>query len=176
MRTTKGADIDVASWFTKFTSDKPIQRGSWGLEVGQPLYLSPTDPHIPLRQQQDPSVKLEDLYLRVDWQTLRRLPVSRGIVFNYKALFTPMTEFRDEPFIPALVAKVIREGKKEIMEYKGTYHIEHVALPALDAWSREQVENGLVPKDWEVRTLDEDPFFPGWQRKWNVGRQEKAHA
>ena len=109
--------------------------------------------------------------LRVDWQAVRRLPRSRGIVFNYKALFTPMAAFRDEPFVPALVAQILRAGKASIMEYKGTFHVAHVALPALEAWAEEQVAKGLVPADWAVRTLDEDPFFPGWQRKWNLGTQ-----
>lgn len=81
-----------------------------------------------------------------------------------------MTEFRDEPFIPKLVATVLKEGSKPIMEYKGTFHIEHIALPALEEWAKEQEDNGLVPKDWKVRTLDEDPFFPGWQRKWNLSK------
>ncbi|KZP03340.1 hypothetical protein FIBSPDRAFT_923553 [Athelia psychrophila] len=163
--------MSMDRWFTKLTSDKPIQRGSWGLEVGQPLFMQPGDPHSELRQRQDPALRLEDIHLRVDWQAVRRLPASKGIVFSFKALFTPMTEFRDEPFIPALVAMALREGSKPIMEYKGTFHIEHVALPALEAWAKEQEEMGLVPKDWKVRTLDEDPFFPGWRRKWNLGKQ-----
>lgn len=150
------------------TPDKPIQRGSWGLEVGQPLFMQPDDPHFAVRKSQDPDLRVEDLYLRVDWQSLRRLPRSQAIVFNYKALFTPMTEFRSEPYIPKLVAKILREGKPSIMAYKGTFHIEHKALPALDEWAREQEEEGLVPKDWKVRTLDEDPFFPGWQNKWSL--------
>lgn len=99
--------------------DKPIQRGSWGIEIGQPLFMMPDDPHFTLRSTQKPDLRPEDLYLRVDWQTLRRLPKSRAILFNYKAVFTPFTEFRNEPYVPKLVLKVLREGKKGIMEYKG---------------------------------------------------------
>lgn len=155
-------------YFSKMKSDSPIQRGSWGLEVGQPLFMQPDDPHFEFRQKQDPDLRADDLHLRVDWQQLRRLPKSQGIVFSYKALFTPMSEFRTEPYIPKLVAKVLKEGKPNIMEYKGTFHIEHKALPLLEEWAREQEENGMVPKDWQVRTLDEDPFFPGWQKKWSL--------
>jgi hypothetical protein len=87
-------------------------------------------------------------------------------VFNFKAVFTPVAEFRDEPRVPALISKVLREGKKAIMEYKNTWHVEHVVLPALARWEEEQVERGLVEKDWQVSTLDESPFFPGWEEKW----------
>ena len=147
--------------------DKPIQRGSWGLEVGQPLYMPKGDPHETLRLSQDPNLQLEDCNLRVDWQTLRRLPLSAAVVFNFKALFTPVTEFRDEPGVPALTAKVLKEGKKNLMDYKGTWHVEHVVLPNLEKWAAEQEESGLVPKDWQVATLDDSPWYKGWQEKWH---------
>lgn len=149
-------------------TDKPIQRGSWGLESATPLYMPPNDPHAQVRLSQSPILTLPSCFLRVDWQTLRRLPLSGAIVFNFKALFTPVTEFRDEPCIPALVSKVLRNGKKEIMEYKGTWHVEHVVFPALEEWAREQVDNGMVNGDWEVTTLEESPFFRGWEKKWKA--------
>lgn len=148
-------------------ADKPIQRGSWGLEVDCPLYMPPGDPHELHRLSQSPDLSLDGCYLRVDWQTLRRLPISGGIVFNFKAVFTPVKEFRDEPKVPALVAKVLREGKKNLMEYKSTWHVEHVVLPALDKWNKEQEDSGMIEKDWEVSTLDEDPLFKGWEDKWH---------
>ncbi|RAH47855.1 heme-dependent oxidative N-demethylase family protein [Aspergillus brunneoviolaceus CBS 621.78] len=154
-------------FFTKMPADKPIQRGSWGLEVGEPLYMPQGDPHEVLRLSQDPALKLEDCNLRVDWQTLRRLPLSAAVVFNFKALFTPVTEFRDEPGVPALAATVLKHGKKNLMEYKGTWHVEHVVLPNLEKWAQEQEESGLVPKGWEVATLEESPWFKGWQDKWH---------
>jgi hypothetical protein len=146
--------------------DKPIQRGSWGLEIGNPLFVQPTDPHFELRNSQNPDLTLDDIYLRVDWQTLRRLPLSHAIVFNYKALFTPFKEFREEPHIPKLVLKVLKEGNKSIMKYKGTWHVEHKVLPALEEWAQEQEDKGWVPKGWEVSTLAEEPFYPGWREKW----------
>ncbi|KAB8233137.1 hypothetical protein BDV23DRAFT_194646 [Aspergillus alliaceus] len=154
-------------FFTKMPTDKPIQRGSWGLEVGQPLYMPKGDPHEKLRLSQDPKLQLDDCHLRVDWQTLRRLPLSGAIVFNFKALFTPVTEFRDEPGVPALVAKVLKEGKKNLMEYKSTWHVEHVILPKLEEWAKEQEENELVSRNWKVATLDDSPWYRNWEEKWH---------
>lgn len=147
-------------------TSRPIQRGSWGLEIDTPLFMPPGDPHEALRSHQLPTLPLSRVHLRVDWQTLRRLPLSGSIVFNFKALFTPIEEFRDEPYIPALLLKVLREGKRSIMEYKSTWHVEHVAMPALEKWSEEQEAEGTVERGWEVRTLDESPWFPGWEGKW----------
>ncbi|KAJ4501823.1 hypothetical protein C8R41DRAFT_17267 [Lentinula lateritia] len=157
-------EFSMDRYFSKMPTDKPIQRGSWGLEIGQPLWLQDGDPHFAVRTTQDPNLKIEDIYLRVDWQTLRRLPRSRSIVFNFKALFTPLSSFRNEPYIPHLVLKVLTEGKKNLMDYKGTWHIEHKVIPALEEWCKEQEEKGWVPEKWEVRTLDEDPYYPGWKK------------
>ena len=131
------------------------------------MYMPPGDPHEKYRDMQDESLTLDRCRLRVDWQTLRRLPLSGGIVFNYKAVFTPITEFRTEPYIPSLILHVVQNGKKSIMQYKGTWHTEHIVLPALEAYRKEQIEKGIVPEDWEPHTLEESPWFPGWEEKWH---------
>lgn len=148
-------------------TSRPIQRGSWGLEVDKPLFMPPGDPHEQHRLHQSPDLDLSRIHLRVDWQTLRRMPLSGAIIFNFKALFTPLTAFRDEPYVPRLVAHVLTKARPKMMEYKGTWHIEHVALPALQRWAREQEDDGLVEPKWEVRTLEESPWFPGWREKWH---------
>lgn len=130
--------------------------------------MPPGDPHEKLRDYQLESLTLDRVHLRVDWQTLRRLPLSGAIIFNFKALFTPIEEFRDEAYIPALVLKVLKEGKKNVMEYKNTWHVEHVAVPHLESCVAEQERLGLTEKGWEVRTLEESPWFPGWEEKWHA--------
>ncbi|KAF7322517.1 hypothetical protein HMN09_00030200 [Mycena chlorophos] len=149
-------------FFTSMKVEKPIQRGSWGLEIGQPLFLQ--EEELGFRQK-NPNLCLEDIHLRVDWQTLRRLPRSRAIVFNFKALFTPVEQFRREPYVPRLLLKILRESKDSLMAYKAIEHTGHLVIPALVQWTKEQEDKGWVPVDWEERTLAEDPFFPGWDEK-----------
>ncbi|GAB7348764.1 hypothetical protein MBLNU459_g7493t1 [Dothideomycetes sp. NU459] len=161
-------EFSMDRYFAKKPTEKPIQRGSWGLEIDEPLFMPPGDPHEHLRQQQDPTHDISRCNLRVDWQTLRRLPLSAAVVFNFKALFTPVQEFRDEPRVPSVLLKVLREGKKSLMEYKGTWHTEHVVIPALEQYEKEQIEKGLVEPGWEPHTLDEYPYFSGWEEKWHA--------
>ena len=156
----------TSSFFSKMPTNKPIQRGSWGFEVDQPLFMPPGDPHEQHRFSQDPNLPLSRCHLRVDWQTLRRLPLSGAIVFNFKALFTPIEEFKSESYVPELALKVLKEGRRNLMEYKSTWHVEHVVAPALEEWAREQRGDGRGDKEWEVHTLEESPFFPGWEEKW----------
>lgn len=153
-------------YFAKKPTDKPIQRGSWGIEVDQPLYMPPGDPHEKHRESQSSDLTLSRCNLRVDWQTLRRLPLSGAVVFNFKALFTPIEDFRNEPFIPGLVLKNLNEGKESLMKYKNTWHVEHVVKPAMERFHKEQVKKGWVPEDWEPQTLEESPWFPGWEGIW----------
>ncbi|RYP75873.1 hypothetical protein DL771_002137 [Monosporascus sp. 5C6A] len=155
-------------YFSKMSVSKPIQRGSWSLEVDQPLYMPPGDPQESYRDYQDAGLTRGRLHFRVDWQTLRRLPLSGGVVFGFKGLFTPLEEFRDEPYVPSLFLKVLREGNKNIIKYKNTWHTEHVAIPMLEEFEREQVDKGLVEKNWEPKTLEESPWFPGWEKKWHA--------
>lgn len=152
-------------------TDKPIQRGAWSLEVGKTLLLTKDDPKITKESVQDPSLRVEDCFLRVDWQTLRRLPLSGAIVFNFKTFFTPVTELRDEPRIPSLLSTVLSQGKRDLLVYKKTPLIERLLVPQLEAWKREQEEAGLVETDWNVATLEESPFFSGWESKWH--RQQR---
>ncbi|KAF2993737.1 hypothetical protein E8E13_000294 [Curvularia kusanoi] len=154
-------------YFAKKPTDKPIQRGSYNIEVDKPLFVLPGGEEASDRSHQRPDLTVDRCHLRVDWQTLRRLPLSGGVVFNFKALFTPVTEFRDEPYVPALVLKILNEGKKNLMDYKKSWQIEHVVKPAMEAYHKEQVEKGLVVSDWEPHTLEESPYFRGWEEKWH---------
>ncbi|KAK7209183.1 hypothetical protein V2G26_016361 [Clonostachys chloroleuca] len=161
-------ELSMDRFFTKMPANGPIQRGSWGLEMGQPLYLPPGSEAVEHREHQRPDLRPDEVHLRVDWQTLRRLPLSGAIIFNFKALFTPLSEFKDEPYIPSLVLKILNEGNEGIMKYKGTWHVEHVAKPVLEEYERYQIAQGLMKPEWEPATLDESPFFPGWERKWTL--------
>ncbi|KAI0394882.1 hypothetical protein F5Y17DRAFT_232049 [Xylariaceae sp. FL0594] len=160
-------------FFSKMPTSKPIQRASWDFSIGQLLFLKAGDDENDKeahgkRRTQDPGLARSDVHLRVDWQTLRRLPLSGAVVFNFKAVFTPLEDLCDEPYVPSLVLKVLREGNERILEYKNTWHTEHVVIPALEEYEHEQIQKGIIEKDWEPRTLEESPYFPGWEKKWHA--------
>lgn len=156
-------------FFAKLPTNTPIQRGAWFIEDWKPLFVTPEEYALNAGTRYSDSnkpISIDQCYLRVDWQTLRRLPLSGAIVFNFKAIFTPMTELRGEPYIPALLYKQVTEGKKLITEPKVHKHLLGVVLGALQEWKREQVGRGVVEKGWEEATLAESPFYPGWEEVW----------
>ncbi|KAJ0425928.1 hypothetical protein BJY00DRAFT_324399 [Aspergillus carlsbadensis] len=143
------------------------ERGAWFIEDWKPLLISPEEYALNAgTRYQGETVPIEQCYLRVDWQTLRRLPLSGAVVFNFKAVFSPVVELREEPYIPALLYKQVTEGKRVITEPKVHKHILRVVLQALKEWKKEQVEKGVVERDWEEETLQESPFYPGWDETW----------
>lgn len=165
---TSKMSFSMNRFFAKLPTDKPIQRGSWGIEIDQPIHMPPGDPAAQRHDIQDPDVPLDRYHLRVDWQTLRRLPFSAAVVFNFKVLFTPVTRLREEPYMPSLFLKNYREAKAELMKHKNAWHTEATVVPALERWEEEQKENGVIPGDWEVATLPEYPYYPGWETSTSI--------
>ncbi|KAE8341041.1 hypothetical protein BDV24DRAFT_174932 [Aspergillus arachidicola] len=155
-------------FFAKMPTDRLIQRGSWGIEIDQPIHMPPGDPIALHHETQNPDIALDRYHLRVDWQTLRRLPVSAAMVFSFKVLFTPVTQFQNEPCIPSLFLKNYREAKPNLLKHKNIWHTEATILPALELWEREQKEQGIIPEDWQPATLDDYPYYPGWEERWNA--------
>ena len=148
-------------------TDQPIQRGSWFVEDWKALFVTPEEyaANDGTRHQGE-EVGIDQCYLRVDWQTLRRLPLSGAIVFNFKAIFTPLTELQEEAYIPSLMYKQVTEGKPSLTDAKVHKHIRPVVLEMLQKWKQEQIEKGMIPPDWNEETLAESPFYPGWEERW----------
>jgi hypothetical protein len=149
-------------WFTKLPVDQPVQRCSWGIEDWEAFYAPEDVPRsVFAKNPQDCTV--EDLQLRCDFQTLRRLPVSGAVVFNFKAVFTPFKDLASEPHVPALLHKVVTGGQKVLIDYKMEPHVQKIVSDTCAEWAKMQLDEGIVPKDWEVGTLEEHPYFPGWK-------------
>lgn len=160
-------------FFAKMAVEQPIQRCSWSLEDHAPLFSSPRITQNKswersMFSERKEDLTIDDVKLRCDYQTLRRLPLSGAIVFNFKAVFTPIAEIRHEPYVPSILLKVLQEGKESLIDYKTVSHVKAITVEACTKWAQEQIDRGVVPRDWDVRTLEESPFFPGWEEKWHA--------
>ncbi|KAK3374684.1 hypothetical protein B0H63DRAFT_399290 [Podospora didyma] len=161
--------MSMDRYFSKMPTDAPVNRCSWSIEDWEAMWSSPEVDAGWTRSAFSASpekLTYKDLKLRCDAQTLRRLPMSGAVVFNFKAVFAPFEELRTEAYIPALLHRVLLEGKENLITYKCVDNVRRVAMDALEKWAADQVAQGVVPPDWEVGTLEESPFFPGWREKW----------
>ncbi|KAK7994700.1 hypothetical protein PG990_013473 [Apiospora arundinis] len=158
--------FSVDRWFTKLPTDQPVQRGSWGIEDWEAFFAPNGTPRsVFAAAGNEAACTIDDLQLRCDWQTLRRLPVSGAVIFNFKAVFNKLTDLAAEPYVPALLHQVISQGQRDLIDYKMERHVEALAKEHLAKWAEKQVADGLVPADWDVGTLEQHPYFPGWKDK-----------
>jgi hypothetical protein len=104
------------------------ERGIWRLngslfdddELFRPCYADRTTPsRIP-----------EDVVLRIERQTLRRLPESGAVVFTIRTLIDPLTSIADDPGACARLAEWLRALPREQRAYK---RLEEL-IPDLLAW------------------------------------------
>ncbi|KAM0543478.1 hypothetical protein ACHAPJ_012276 [Fusarium lateritium] len=139
--------------------NKPIQRGSWFIEDWEPIFVTPTKhKRNGGTRHQGENVSIEQCNLRVHEQPLRRLPLSGAIVSNFKAIFTPIMELRDERYIPSILYEQITEAKVH-------KHIREAVLNSLQEWKKEQVERGEIAADLEGGD-SAGVSHRGWEARW----------
>ncbi len=91
--------------FERLDAERPVQRLNWSLVDTTDLYLPPSH-----RRAAVEVTKInagERLWLRVERQTLRRLPVSKDIVFGIRTHLTPLHDAVDsKAAADALIARL----------------------------------------------------------------------
>ena len=87
-------DSPVNAVMKRLTPERPIWRINWGLSNHPALFQPDTPPATP---DMDPG----DLWFRVEWQTLRRLPVTGATLFTIRTYVEKLSEFvkRDKPVV-----------------------------------------------------------------------------
>jgi hypothetical protein len=60
-----------------------------------------------------------DMWFRVEWQTLRRLPITGGIVFTIRTYVEKLSDFmtRDKPLVQD-IAELVNKIPEDVAVYK----------------------------------------------------------
>jgi hypothetical protein len=115
--------------FAGLAVDRPVERANWSL-VDDPALHQPVakdrcpDPDL------DPATAGERLHLRVERQTLRRLPATRAVVFTIHTFVTPLAEVAAVPAAAAALRARLAEMPAAMRAYKNL----DGAAPAIDAY------------------------------------------
>jgi dimethylamine monooxygenase subunit A len=110
--------------------ERPVWRASWSV-VESPALFHP--------QPREPAAGLgaadagDQLWLRVERQTLRRLPETGAVVFTIRTLVRPLGEVVREPGVARAMAARIREMDPAMAAYKGIPALREPLLGYLDA-------------------------------------------
>lgn len=109
---------------------RPVWRANW-------TFTEKPDLHQPGRRTVDPLLDSANagqrLWLRIERQTLRRLPRSRAVAFGIRSLVRPLAEIAAEPGVAAALAARLREMEPGMAGYKGIPPMRQPLLRWLDA-------------------------------------------
>jgi hypothetical protein len=114
----------------------PTARVGWSMTTNPALNHAPAVTHG--RREADPGITPANAgarcYLRVERQTLSRLPTTRGVLFTIHTYVTPLAVvIRDEPQARAQrIAAVLRTMPEALQRYKGIDRFREPLLAYLD--------------------------------------------
>ncbi|MGE0826326.1 MAG: DUF3445 domain-containing protein [Candidatus Binatia bacterium] len=119
-------------FFVRLKEDKPVWRVNWGL-IDDPALFQPTGHG---RQGHNPNITVENagekLWLRMERQTLRRLPRTRDILFTIRVYVRPLQELVARPERAAELAATIRTMPEPMRLYKSLPPFLEAVLGWLD--------------------------------------------
>ncbi len=120
----------VDRFFTGLRVERPVWRTNWSLVDTPELFLPPEH----RRWQRAISVDRagEQLWLRVERQTLRRLPCSGDVVFGIRTHVDPLAAAIDTPAAARALADRVRELPPAMAVYKGIAPIRAPLLGYLE--------------------------------------------
>lgn len=71
--------------------------------------------------QSQEAPRVDQLWLRTERQTLRRLPVSGAIIFTIRVYLVPITQLAEEQDVPERLGRALRGWPEDVKDYKGVY-------------------------------------------------------
>ena len=119
----------VDRFFASLTVQRPVWRANWSLT---------DDPALPQPYRGDPVAGIsaenagQKLWLRVERQTLRRLPRTAAVLFTIRTFVRPLADVAAEPAVAAALAARLREMEPGMAAYKALPRIGEALLGWLD--------------------------------------------
>ncbi|MEQ1900604.1 MAG: DUF3445 domain-containing protein [Devosia sp.] len=116
---TRPAEL-IARMFDKLRPDMPVLRWNWSLYGDDQLFHP--ESADPKRPRFGPGAHAESVFLRVERQTLRKLPMSSDILFTIRILVDPVTALEhhsDAARIRAALVAQLEALNSAQLDYKG---------------------------------------------------------
>lgn len=102
----------VRAMLARLSAERPVWRTNWGV-ANHPSLFQPDTPPV------TPGIDPADLWFRVEWQTLRRLPVTGAVLFTIRTHVEKMSQFMSRDYaVVHEVADVINKIPDDVARYK----------------------------------------------------------
>jgi hypothetical protein len=114
---TRNAEL-IARMFDSMRPETPMIRWNWSIYGDADRF----HPHDSPPRRFGPGARADSVFLRVERQTLRRLPESRDIVFAIRIIVDPLAALEQHSDAPRIAARLIEQlaaFNAEQLDYKG---------------------------------------------------------
>jgi hypothetical protein len=102
----------VDAVIARLNPERPLWRVNWGVS-NHPSLFQPDIPPVTL------DMNPADMWLRIEWQTLRKLPQSGGVLFTIRTYVEQMSEFFTREYdIVHDFGDIINKIPENVAEYK----------------------------------------------------------
>jgi dimethylamine monooxygenase subunit A len=108
----------VTRIFDGFRDDLVLERRNWSVVSSPELHMPDPAPMRAAIADIDPATAAEALRVRVERQTLRRLPRTGGVVFTIRVWLDPLAAIAADPVRLAAFARAWRAAPPEFRDYK----------------------------------------------------------
>jgi hypothetical protein len=102
--------------------EQPMWRNNWGIapsgRLDEPLYGS-TAAHNHRKFSTPTRDEIKSKFLKVEYQTIRRLPRTQNLLFTVKTMADPISSLEEVPQAASCLARSIRGMSTEMRAYKG---------------------------------------------------------
>ena len=122
----------VDSMFDRLREDSPGLRFNWTIVESPDLHLTQSKQNVQFNPAITSHNAGEALWLRVERQTLRRLPLSRGVLFTIRTYVYPLAEVVQNPTHAVELRKAIATLIPEMQIYKNLLPFRQALLSYLD--------------------------------------------
>ena len=115
----------VERMFDNLPKDQIVERRNWTVLNSDELFLPSSAPIRAQVPDIHPSKADDELFVRIERQTLRVLP-SGGVLFTIRIWRDKLAELRAHPDLMTAFAKAWREAPQDFRGYKGLAHYDHL--------------------------------------------------
>lgn len=126
-RYTSDLDSPVNAVLKRLSADRSLWRVNWGLSNHPALFQPDTPPTTP-------GMNMADMWVRIEWQTLRKLPDTGGVLFTIRTYVERLSDFvqRDYQVVHSM-SDLIAKIPENVAVYKSIAPYRDAVVAYLDA-------------------------------------------
>ena len=126
-RYTTDLDSPVNAVMKRLNPDKSLWRVNWGLSNHPSLFQPDTPPATP-------EMNMADMWVRIEWQTLRKLPHSGGVLFTIRTYVERLSDFAQRDYqVVHSMSDLIAKIPEDVAVYKSIAPYRDAVVAYLDA-------------------------------------------